>query len=299
LAGICLPQQNFQKTRLSGGINNNIYLTGDFSGSIDFDPGIDTFLIIGPTSAISSNAYISVFDKNIDLQTVINTGSAGSFSTGGDLKIADDGRIFAVGAFSRTIDLNPGSGEELVTAGSQGVNTYIQVFDSLGSYQSGLINFIQSFVSYVPVAIDFDDVNEKIVLAHEILGGTQASIRIYGDCAPNFVNESIEACYSYEMNGSILTSDCIITSVTEDPQTGCETITNTNLNIYTGNDISVQSSDTSVYTTWNGQAFQWLDCSEAFDVIPGATDQSFEPIVNGIYSIELTNSNGRDRYKVI
>lgn len=54
-----------------------------------------------------------------------------------------------------------------------------------------------------------------------------------------------------------------------------------NTDIYLGNLDSIWSVDSV-------SSYQWLNCEEEFAAIPGATNQSFLPVNNGYYAVELT-----------
>lgn len=43
-----------------------------------------------------------------------------------------------------------------------------------------------------------------------------------------------------------------------------------------------------------GAAYQWLDCTNGYASIPGATSQSFTPSVSGAYSVEVSKNNCSD-----
>lgn len=66
-------------------------------------------------------------------------------------------------------------------------------------------------------------------------------------------------------------------------------------------DLTVGSIDTSVANTQGvltanmvGQTYQWLDCSNGFSEISGATAQSFTPTQNGSYAVVVTTTECSD-----
>lgn len=86
----------------------NVYLTGPFNGTIDFDPGAGTW----PLSSVgSADAYILILDTNGDF---ICAGSMGGSGSDWPNELAVDNspspRIGVVGWFSGSIDLDPGLG---------------------------------------------------------------------------------------------------------------------------------------------------------------------------------------------
>ena len=52
-------------------------------------------------------------------------------------------------------------------------------------------------------------------------------------------------------------------------------------------DTSLTVVDTVITSNATGAIYQWLDCDNAFAIIPGATSQSFTATANGNYSVEI------------
>lgn len=59
--------------------------------------------------------------------------------------------------------------------------------------------------------------------------------------------------------------------------------------IFVDKTLTVQG--TTLTSNASGTAYQWLDCNSNFTSIPGATQQSFSPSVNGSYAVLITNAN--------
>ena len=89
---------------------NNILITGSFSGSIDFDPG--------PEEDIHTTDYLDTFICKLD-----NYGNykwartwGNGWQYGQDIAVDRLGNAFAYGCYCGTVDLDPGSGEDIHTA---------------------------------------------------------------------------------------------------------------------------------------------------------------------------------------
>ena len=82
--------------------NNNVYLTGDFSGTVDFDPsnGIDTLLPIG-----SSDIFIQKLDSLGVYQWAKSVGSIGS-DLGVDITANSGGNVYITGNYNGTTDFD-------------------------------------------------------------------------------------------------------------------------------------------------------------------------------------------------
>jgi len=56
-------------------------------------------------------------------------------------------------------------------------------------------------------------------------------------------------------------------------------------------DNSVYNSGDTLYTDFTvADAFQWLDCDNAYEPIQGATNATYLPVISGIYALELTEN---------
>ena len=102
-------------------ILNNIYITGWFSDTVDFDPGLDTFNL---NSHWEYNMFITKLDSSGNFLWAKGFGQL-DYDTipkeviGNYLLLDSSGNIFITGAFSGKIDFNPGIGiDSLVSLGS-------------------------------------------------------------------------------------------------------------------------------------------------------------------------------------
>ncbi len=90
----------------------NVYTTGWFQGTADFDPGPGTFNM---TSAGSSDIFISKLDIAGNLVWAIPMGGTGS-DVGLSIVVDGVGNLYATGEFEGTVDFNPGPGIFNMTA---------------------------------------------------------------------------------------------------------------------------------------------------------------------------------------
>ncbi len=104
---------------------------------------------------------------------------------------------------------------------------------------------------------------------------------------------SISACNSYLWplnNQTYYTSglyfDTLINSV------GCDSIISLNLTINSVN-ASITQNGIQLSATVSGATYQWIECNP-FQVINGATAQTFTPISNGDYAVIVTQNNCSD-----
>ncbi|MBK9636474.1 MAG: T9SS type A sorting domain-containing protein [Bacteroidetes bacterium] len=110
----------------------NVYSTGMFTGTIDFDPGPGVFNL---TASGSGNAYITKLDAAGNLIWAKSI-SGTSTSAGSALCITGSNDIYCTGTFLGTSDLDPGIGISTMTSlGSSDV--YIIKLDQNGNFVWG------------------------------------------------------------------------------------------------------------------------------------------------------------------
>ncbi len=100
--------------------SNNLYMTGSFGATVDFDPGPGTFNL---TSAGSADAYVTKLDSSGNLVWAIRFGDSG-IDIGSSLSLDNTGAIVCTGWFLGTIDADPGSGVHNLTSASAAHQDY-------------------------------------------------------------------------------------------------------------------------------------------------------------------------------
>ncbi len=134
-------QVNFQWAKsMGGGLNDaansiavdgtgNVYTTGTFSGTSDFDPGPSTFNLTSPGQ---EGVFISKLDASGLFVWAKCIGGAGS-DYGFSLSLDGFGNVYSTGSFSGTVDFDPGPGIFNITATGQ-ANVFISKLNSSGSF---------------------------------------------------------------------------------------------------------------------------------------------------------------------
>jgi hypothetical protein len=106
----------------------NIYTTGRFENTVDFDPGVGTSNL---TSAGSSDVFISKLDASGNLLWAKSFGAAAA-DAGLSIAVDSTGNVYTTGFFASTVDFDPGAGTtNLTTAGSSDV--FISKLDASGN----------------------------------------------------------------------------------------------------------------------------------------------------------------------
>lgn len=107
----------------------NIYTTGTFTGTADFDPGTGVFNL---TSNGSSDIFISKLDSGGNFVWAKQIGGA-NFDRGFSLANTTNGNVYVTGAFRETVDFDPNSGVfNMTSAGTDDI--FVVNLDSLGNF---------------------------------------------------------------------------------------------------------------------------------------------------------------------
>src|SRR5674476_671097 len=95
--------------------SGNVYTTGYFLGTVDFDPGAGTYNL---TSAGGYDIFISKLDASGNFVWAKNMGGA-SDDRGTSIAVDASGNVYTTGSFRGTADFDPGAGTyNLTSAGS-------------------------------------------------------------------------------------------------------------------------------------------------------------------------------------
>jgi len=132
---------NFVWARSMGGTSNevgraiavddagNVYITGYFADTVDFDPGPDTFHL---SSAGAQDLFVSKLDKDGNLVWVHSIGGPGNES-GSGIAVDHAGNVYTIGRFTDTVDFDPGPNTfNLGSADSP--SNFVSKLDSNGNF---------------------------------------------------------------------------------------------------------------------------------------------------------------------
>ncbi|MDB4324327.1 T9SS type A sorting domain-containing protein [Crocinitomicaceae bacterium] len=109
--------------------NDDIYMTGHFLGTVDFDPGPGVYNL---TSNGGADIYVMKLNNNGDLLWVKTMGES-MVDSGLRLSIGSSGSIYVTGNFASTVDFDPGTGVFNVTALGP-IDAFILKLDSNGNF---------------------------------------------------------------------------------------------------------------------------------------------------------------------
>ena len=110
----------------------NIYLTGNFKGTCDFDPDPSTVFYMASTSAYP-NAFVCKLNANGELLWVKHTVT--TYASSDEIEIDQQGNILTVGHFQTTADFDPGSGVfNMTSTTGSNPDVFVSKLDANGNF---------------------------------------------------------------------------------------------------------------------------------------------------------------------
>jgi Beta-propeller repeat len=114
----------------------NVYTTGRFKFTMDFDPGVGVHYLTAPVigGSTATNAFILKLDNNGNFKWAKNFGNT-NYEEGYDITTDNDGNVYTIGDFQGTVDFDPGIGIfNLVQTNNFSDGAYISKLDSNGNF---------------------------------------------------------------------------------------------------------------------------------------------------------------------
>lgn len=267
------PSGNFVWVKSFGGTNadegnaiavdpsGNIYSTGIYRGTVDFDPNAGTNTI---TSAGSDDIFIQKLDPQGNFQWAHSFGNFSS-DIGSDITVDQAGNVYTIGAFRHTVDFDPGSGTANGVSNSgddifiqkldeNGGFVWVQIFGSDANDEPNSINIGPNSTvlscGRFPGTGDFDPTAGTETLTTS--GSNDIFVQKLNQCTPSSGTDVVSACDTYDwIDGNTYTSSNSTATHTLTNVSGCDSIVTLNLTMSysnTGNDVQTACG-----------AFTWID----------------------------------------
>jgi len=112
--------------------SGNVYTTGVFTGTADFDPGTGTFNL-SSSSAIDVDIFVSKLDNSGNFAWAKRMGGI-SIDNGYSIAIDAGGNVYTTGAFMYTADFDPGPGIYSLSSIANQYDIYVSKLDSSGNF---------------------------------------------------------------------------------------------------------------------------------------------------------------------
>lgn len=123
----------------SGGLavdfSGNIYITGSFIGSVDFDPsgnGIAASVLTAPGT--QSDIFVAKYNTDGELIWAHNFGGGGLVGDAGSSIIVDGSHVYLTGVFNGSVDFDPGPGTATIASNQSTRSAFIAKYDLNGNY---------------------------------------------------------------------------------------------------------------------------------------------------------------------
>jgi uncharacterized repeat protein (TIGR01451 family) len=107
----------------------NVYTTGSFQDTVDFDPGPGVFNLI---SSGTADIFIQKTDDNGNLIWAKNIGGA-DYDIGYDITTDNNGYLYITGNYGQTVDFDPGPGIAYLTSGGS-FDAFTLKLDTAGNF---------------------------------------------------------------------------------------------------------------------------------------------------------------------
>lgn len=108
----------------------NLYLTGYFSDTVDFDPGPDTFAL---ASKGDKDIFVQKLSPTGDLVWVKQMGGTGA-DVGMAIAVDLAGNVYTAGSFVGVVDFNPGAPTNNQSSASGSQDAFVQKLNTAGNY---------------------------------------------------------------------------------------------------------------------------------------------------------------------
>lgn len=264
--------------------SGNIYTTGTFNLTVDFNPNSGTF---NKTSFGNRDVFIHKMDSNgnyIWVQTIGGTDEDNSSS----ITLDKYNNIYTLGYFKGTVDFDPDTG--ITNVSSSGYNDIFlhKINQCSDTYSTDSITACDSLLW-----LDGNTYySNNDTSTFSLLNATGCDSIISLNLSINYSNsitDSIVACdYLTWIDGNTYYSNNDSATYILTNSFGCDSIIKLDLTINTVDDISTTKSNDTIYANNSNAIYQWLDCDNNFIEIANETNQMFIVTANGSYAVELT-----------
>ncbi len=291
----------------------NVVTVGYFSGTVDFDPGVNTYTL---TSNGDKDGFISKLNPEGEFISAYQIGGVGEDRMY-DVDFDADGNQYIIGFFSSgsNVDFDASSSGAYTLSALGDRDMFILKTDSNNSfawaYQFGgnlnspyfsdigmsITHHNQSiyFTGTFNNTVDFDPTPGVYNLTSGGQGDGCVVKLTEGGCQPTTSTRIENSCEStYESpSGTIYTSTGIYTDTLTNAN-GCDSIIYIDLTINQILSTTISDNGNSLSVTGNpiGTTYEWVNCENMSTVQIASTNEYFLQPVNGITYAAIINNNG-------
>lgn len=268
---------------------DGIYWYGKYLGAnADLNPTSGTFIL--PSVGAGSNPFVVKLDTAINFQWAKRIeGQAEATQIIANASFD----VLGTGSFDGTIDADPTSGNfSLTSAGNKDIYLF-KLKPCTYSYSTLNVNACYSYTNpsstntyytsgtYTDYLMNAEGCDSIITINLTISNDTWSSTVAY--LCPGETYTSPSGLYVWNSTGAY--TDTIPNSG------GCDSVIYVDLVYIPGSNFTVNVTATGLESQDLNGSWQWIDCDNSNQPIPGATSQSFYPADDGTYAVIIDNSN--------
>ena len=272
--------------------NGNVYTTGTFFGTVDFDPGVGTYNLTsaGPGNDIficklGANGNF-LWAKSIEV-------TFGGGGIGMSIALDESGNIYATGVFTGVADFDPGVGEYILNSTSD--DGYVSKFDNDGNFIWA--RNISDLGGDMGIEIALDN-NDNVYAVGGIDSAFIIKLNVNGDFEWLGTLNGASAGYGIatDGNGNVLTTGSFAGTIDFDPGVGTSNLTSVG-----DYDIFIGKLGTSGNFVWakniggsdydSGESIAIDDGGNIYLTGEFGDTVDFDP-GDGVYNLITTNPNG-------
>ena len=268
----------------------NLFVTGRFSQSVDFDLGPDSLIVSTGSNGNVEKAYVLKINPMGDLLWL------NQIDKFGEINLDSKGNVYTAGTYQSSFDADPGSGEYILNGSGFNSSAYLIKWSPEGEF---IWADKIKYSNYSTVAYQFEiDKNDNLFISgsHEnsnLTADDIAFITKYVQCAEILAIDEHIACDEFVWidGNNYSESTNTPTYIYQDVNgTRCDSIIQLNLTINNSPVITTTTDGFSITADYISDEYLWLDCNNNFAPIPNSNVQTFIPSVSGSYAVQIENS---------
>ncbi len=225
----------------------NVYITGTFADTVDFDPGPDS-VKIGRAGVSSTDIFVAKYDSSGNYINARNMGGTGA-DVGAAIAVTPVGVVYTTGSFSATANFNIGGAAPANIISKGGIDIFIA---SMGCAQATDYTHITCDSSYTLNGTTYDKTG-RYVQRYTNAAGCDSLINLnlsINYTVPVWRHET--TCDSFLFHGNVY-REAGIYADTFINISGCDSIINLSLSVLTSDTtLTVTACDSLIL---NGEAF--------------------------------------------
>jgi len=274
-------------TSIKAGSAGQVYCTGSFTDTVDFDPDTGTCMLM---TFGAWDIFILGLHANGDLLAALQLGGI-SNDNGTCIAMDHLNNIYATGDFMDTADFDPGPGYYPLYARLSDISTFklcvpsnsVISKNSCNSFTSPSGNYTwTSSGTYYDTIPNVSGCDSSIIINLVISNVSTSSVIV----------ES--ACDSYDSpSGNYMWDSSGIYIDTVPNASQCDSIITIHLTVLSVDTSVVQNGGTLISGA-AGATWQWLDCNNGYISLAGETDSIFLIPTNGSYAVSITQNGCTD-----